>query len=102
MVQVAIDNVDSETEEDMRTISASRIVAASTGIAVALFVAGSVGWGGLGPEMASAQDSARPDVLPKGRTASPIEDGKYPASYFPNTEVLGPAEMRIIAQGSGS
>jgi len=41
------------------------------------------------------------DALPSGRTASPIVDGKYPASYFPNTELLGPAEMRITALGTG-
>ena len=41
------------------------------------------------------------DALPSGRTASPIVDGKYPASYFPNTELLGPDEMRITALGTG-
>ncbi len=50
---------------------------------------------------ASAQEGARPDALPRGRTASPVEDGQYPASYFPNTEVLGPDEMRITALGTG-
>jgi ribonuclease Z len=33
------------------------------------------------------------DNLPRGRTASPIVDGQYPASYFPKTEVLGANEM---------
>jgi len=41
------------------------------------------------------------DALPSGRTASPIVDGKYPASYFPNTELLGADEMRITALGTG-
>ena len=41
------------------------------------------------------------DALPKGRIASAIVDGKYPASYFPNTELLGSAEMRITALGTG-
>jgi ribonuclease Z len=41
------------------------------------------------------------DNLPKGRSASPIVDGKYPASYFPNTESLGADEMRITALGTG-
>ena len=41
------------------------------------------------------------DNLPLGRTATAIVDGKYPASYFPNTELLGPAEMRITALGTG-
>ncbi len=50
---------------------------------------------------AAAQDAGRPDAMPSGRTASPITDGNYPASYFPNTEVLGPDEMRITALGTG-
>lgn len=45
---------------------------------------------------ASAQDN-----LPNGRTANPIVDGQYPASYFPNTEILGADEMRITALGTG-
>ena len=42
------------------------------------------------------------DALPKGRVASPIVDGNYPASYFPNTEILGEGEMRITALGRNS
>ena len=41
------------------------------------------------------------DNVPLGRTPAAIVDGKYPASYFPNTELLGPAEMRITALGTG-
>jgi ribonuclease Z len=41
------------------------------------------------------------DQLPRGRTATAIVDGQYPASYFPNTELLGADEMRIIALGTG-
>lgn len=44
---------------------------------------------------------AAPDNMPKGRTASPIVDGNYPTSYFPNTEILGKDEMRITALGTG-
>ena len=36
-----------------------------------------------------------------GRKAVPILDGEYPASYFPNTEILGAEEMRITCLGSG-
>jgi ribonuclease Z len=39
--------------------------------------------------------------VPLGRTPGPIVDGQYPASYFPNTELLGAGEMRIIALGTG-
>lgn len=41
------------------------------------------------------------DNMPLGREAVAISDGQYPASYFPNTELLGPAEMRITALGTG-
>ena len=41
------------------------------------------------------------DNMPRGRTPAAIVDGQYPASYFPNTELLGPAEMRITALGTG-
>ena len=41
------------------------------------------------------------DNLPRGRQASEIDDGNYPASYFPNTEILGADEMRITALGTG-
>ena len=35
-----------------------------------------------------AQDKSM-DNMPLGRTPVAIVDGKYPASYFPNTELLG-------------
>jgi ribonuclease Z len=41
------------------------------------------------------------DAMPRGRTAAAIVDGAYPASYFPNTEILGADEMRITALGTG-
>lgn len=41
------------------------------------------------------------DNMPTGRTAVEIKDGVYPASYFPNTEILGADEMRITALGTG-
>ena len=47
-----------------------------------------------------AQDNSA-DNMPLGRQAVAIVDGKYPASYFPNTELLGEAEMRITALGTG-
>ncbi|MCG7521785.1 guanitoxin biosynthesis MBL fold metallo-hydrolase GntH [Ruegeria sp. Ofav3-42] len=39
--------------------------------------------------------------LPTGRTATQISDETYPASYFPNTEILGTDEMRVTALGTG-
>ncbi len=41
------------------------------------------------------------DNMPTGRTASAIDDDQWPASYFPNTELLGADEMRITALGTG-
>jgi ribonuclease Z len=49
-----------------------------------------------GSETAGAKDNE-----PLGRTPAAIVDGKYPASYFPNTELLGADEMRITALGTG-
>jgi ribonuclease Z len=48
----------------------------------------------------SAQAQSR-DNMPLGRTPAKIVDGQYPASYFPNTELLGADEMRITALGTG-
>jgi ribonuclease Z len=51
---------------------------------------------------AQAQESKQTkDNVPMGRNATAIVDGKYPASYFPNTELLGADEMRITALGTG-
>ena len=44
---------------------------------------------------------AASDNMPAGRKAVAIVDGQYPASYFPNTEILGADEMRITALGTG-
>ena len=50
---------------------------------------------------ASSYAADAKDIVPSGRTASAIVDGQYPASYFPNTELLGANEMRITALGTG-
>jgi len=50
----------------------------------------------LGIQPADAQDA-----MPRGRTPAKIVNGEYPASYFPNTELLGAEEMRITALGTG-
>ena len=46
---------------------------------------------------AEAQESR----LPNGRQLNPVQGGIYPQDYFPNTERLGPTEMRIVALGTG-
>ena len=41
------------------------------------------------------------DAVPLGRKPVEIVNGQYPASYFPNTELLGSDELRITALGTG-
>ncbi len=61
------------------------------GVAIGMVITGTFG----------QQAHAQSDALPKGRKAERIVDNKYPASYFPNTEILGAGEMRITALGTG-
>ena len=58
-----------------------------------------VGW--AGPEAGAPEQAQAQDAMPLGRTPAAIVDGQYPASYFPNTELLGAAEIRITALGTG-
>lgn len=55
----------------------------------------------MGSALQTASAADAKDNLPLGRTAVAIVDGQYPASYFPNTEILGADEMRITALGTG-
>ncbi len=57
----------------------------------------------LAANMILARPAPEPaqDTTPRGRTPAAIVDGEYPASYFPNTELLGADEMRITALGTG-
>lgn len=48
-----------------------------------------------------AMAAGKKDNTPLGRKPVAIVDGQYPASYFPNTELLGSDEMRITALGTG-
>ncbi len=65
------------------------------GLLVVGVMTGSVVTGNLGHAVGAE------DNVPVGRKAAAIVDGQYPASYFPNTELLGPDEMRITALGTG-
>jgi len=57
--------------------------------------------------VAHAQQSAKTDnifdgtLYPQGRTPTEIKNGIYPREYYPNTELLGPNEMRVTALGTG-
>ena len=89
----------------MRNRSLRALIRTTAGIGAVAVLTGAVLSGGavglFELNSASAQDATGPDAMPRGRTASEIVDGKYPASYFPNTEILGADEMRIIALGTG-
>ncbi len=70
------------------------IAALAIGVAIGAVITSNLGL----DQRAQAQTQ---DNLPKGREAAAIDDGQYPATYFPNTEVLGSGEMRITALGTG-
>jgi ribonuclease Z len=66
------------------------------GVAIGVLITGNL------DHQAQAQESGQAkDNNPLGRKPVAIVDGQYPASYFPNTELLGPDEMRITALGTG-
>ena len=52
-------------------------------------------------EAAKLDSTPQARLFPLGRTPSAIKDNQYPRSYFPNTELLGPDEMRVTALGTG-
>ena len=74
-------------------ITTMTLTKALSALVIAFCLAGSLP---LNVQAATAKDN-----MPLGRQAVAISDGQYPASYFPNTELLGPAEMRITALGTG-
>ena len=41
------------------------------------------------------------ELYPKGYTPMEIKNGVYPRDYYPNTEKIGPNEMRVTALGTG-
>ncbi len=76
----------------------SWIVALVIGVAIGAVITSNLGL----DHRAQAQGQVQvQDNYPLGREAGAIVDGQYPATYFPNTEVLGSDEMRITALGTG-
>ncbi len=56
----------------------------------------------LSPFTATSKPDAIDDInYPSGRIPQEIKNNKYPHSYYPNTERVGKAEMRITACGTG-
>jgi ribonuclease Z len=77
-------------------------VTIALGAAIAIAIAVNLGHPTLAQESQPAASAAGARAsTPLGRTPTAIVDGQYPASYFPNTELLGPDEMRITALGTG-
>ncbi len=86
----------------MRTKASRRTTLFMAGLVSVLLVFAIYFIGNILPTESSAQEGGQvKDSTPRGRTPAAIVDGKYPASYFPNTELLGADEMRITALGTG-
>ena len=64
---------------------------------ISVFCAASVARGQGGP----ADNVVAGERFPNGFTPVKIENGVYPRDYYPNTELLGPKEMRVTALGTG-
>ncbi len=78
------------------------IVLGFVGVAIGIVMTGNLAHQAQAKESEQAVSAAgAQDNVPRGRKLVAIVDGQYPASYFPNTELLGPEEMRIIALGTG-
>ncbi len=77
-------------------IKTAWIVLLSVGVVVGILITGN-----LGQQTQAQESSQAKDATPLGRTPTAVVDGQYPASYFPNTELLGADEIRITALGTG-
>ncbi len=83
-------------------IQTARIVLLLVGVAIGIAVTGNLVHQAQAEEGVQAVSAAgASENYPLGRKPAAIVDGRYPASYFPNTELLGPDEMRITALGTG-
>jgi hypothetical protein len=72
------------------------VILLAVGLAVGMVIMGNLGQQTQAQELAQAGDNS-----PLGRKPTAIVNGQYPASYFPNTELLGPNELRLTALGTG-
>ncbi|CAB1081071.1 hypothetical protein D1AOALGA4SA_8731 [Olavius algarvensis Delta 1 endosymbiont] len=97
-----------------RKLTIVGICLVSLTVLTVVYIAGCIkGQTGQGPDLvkeAQAQQKAQGppkdnlidgELHPKGFTPVAIKNGVYPRDYYPNTEKLGPKEMRIIALGTG-
>ena len=74
-----------------------RLIPAFVGLSLAL----AAGSPALAQDKKSMPNMIDGTLYPKGYTPMPIKNGNYPRVYTPNTEQLGPDEMRVIALGTG-
>jgi len=80
----------------------ARIVFLAVGVAIGIVVARDLVHQAQAEESLPAVSTAGASAnTPLGRKPTAIIAGQYPASYFPNTELLGADEMRITALGTG-
>ena len=82
-------------------INSTKVTILVTGVVIGVFITANLGYQAQAQEAGQVVSTAASDNMPLGRTPSAIVDGQYPASYFPNTELLGADEMRITALGTG-
>ena len=65
--------------------------------ALVFVLASTISWAQPGPK----DNTIKGELFPKGHTPVKIKNGVYPRDYYPNTELLGPDEMRVTALGTG-
>ena len=83
-------------------ITIARIVLLVVGVAIGIVVARDLVHQAQAEEGLPAVSTAGASAnTPLGRKPTAIVAGQYPASYFPNTELLSADEMRITALGTG-
>lgn len=66
-------------------------------ITLAILFTSATAWG----QQAPADNIIDGERYPDGYTPMEIKNGVYPRDYYPNTESLGPKEMRVTALGTG-
>ena len=93
-----------------RTTHIGIAIALVAAVVTVFMTAQYLGWTMQGIDIVSeaqaAQKAPRDNMIngelyPHGYTPMKIKSGVYPRDYYPNTERLGPKEMRVIALGTG-
>ncbi len=83
-------------------IKNTKVIVLIAGMIIGAFITANLGYQAQAMQAGLVASAAATMAnVPMGRKPVAIVDGKYPASYFPNTELLGADEMRITALGTG-